>query len=60
MFDRYFTEMRKLSHDDELRYRYLIRGVKLLLEQRKSENSKGLTRWRRCRQSESIQLGTWD
>lgn len=60
MFERYFTEMRKLSHEDELRYRYLIRGVKLLLEQRKSESSKGFPRWRRCRQSESIQPGTWD
>ncbi|WP_433615067.1 hypothetical protein [Paenibacillus cellulositrophicus] len=60
MFERYFTEMRKLSHEDELRYRYLIRGVKLLLEQRKSESSKGFHRWRRCRQSESIQPGPWD
>ncbi|OZB98508.1 hypothetical protein [Paenibacillus sp. XY044] len=60
MLDRYFTEMRKHNHEDELRYRYLIRGVKLLLEQRKSENSKGIQRLRRHRQSDSIQPGTWD
>ncbi|PAF28539.1 hypothetical protein [Paenibacillus sp. 7516] len=36
----YFEEMHKLGHDDELRYRLLIRGVKQLLENQKKERIK--------------------
>ncbi|WP_153976788.1 hypothetical protein [Paenibacillus xylanilyticus] len=36
----YFEEMHKLGHDDELRYRLLIRGVKQLLENQKKEHIK--------------------
>ncbi len=36
----YFEEMHKLGHDDELRYRLLIRGVKQLLENQKKEGIK--------------------
>ncbi|WP_098742201.1 hypothetical protein MKY48_06115 [Paenibacillus sp. FSL W8-0187] len=40
MTDEYFDEMRKYGHEDEMRYRMLMRGVKNLLEQRKREKSK--------------------
>ena len=40
MTDEYFDEMRKFGHEDEMRYRILMRGVKNLLEQRKREKSK--------------------
>ncbi|MFB5675129.1 hypothetical protein ACE3NQ_11680 [Paenibacillus terreus] len=40
MNKNYFEEMHKLGHDDEMRYRLLIRGVKLLLEDRKRERHK--------------------
>lgn len=40
MTDEYFDEMRKFGHEDEMRYRMLMRGVKKLLEQRKREKSK--------------------
>ncbi|MFB5761200.1 hypothetical protein [Paenibacillus medicaginis] len=40
MKKNYFEEMHKLDHDDDMRYRLLIRGVKLLLEERKRERPK--------------------
>lgn len=34
----YFEEMRKFDHEDEMRYRLLNRGVRLILEDRKQRN----------------------
>lgn len=38
MNKNYFEEMRKFSHEDEMRYRLLNRGVRRILEDRKQGN----------------------
>jgi hypothetical protein len=55
----YFEEMHKLGHDDEMRYRLLIQGVKLLLEDRKRERHK-LTRVLDSRKrKKALQAAKW-
>ncbi|MET3938554.1 hypothetical protein ABIC22_001366 [Paenibacillus sp. PvP094] len=54
----YFEEMHKLGHDDELRYRLLIRGVKQLLENQKKERIKR-TRLLNLRKKKEPQAANW-
>lgn len=54
----YFEEMHKLGHDDELRYRLLIRGVKQLLENQKKERIKR-TRLPNLRKKKEPQAANW-
>jgi len=54
----YFEEMHKLGHDDELRYRLLIRGVKQLLEDQKKERIKR-TRLLNIRKKSAPQASHW-
>ncbi|WP_179232752.1 hypothetical protein [Paenibacillus rigui] len=37
MDDTYFKQLRKMSYEDEMRYRLLIRGVKQILVEKKEE-----------------------
>ncbi|WP_336784330.1 hypothetical protein [Paenibacillus illinoisensis] len=54
----YFEEMHKLGHDDELRYRLLIRGVKQLLENQKKERIKR-SRLLHLRKKKEPQAANW-
>ena len=54
----YFEEMHKLGHDDELRYRLLIRGVKQLLENQKKKRIKR-TRLFNLRKEKEPQAANW-
>lgn len=54
----YFEEMHKLGHDDELRYRLLIRGVKQLLENQKKERIKR-SRLLNLRKKKEPQAANW-
>ena len=54
----YFEEMHKLGHDDELRYRLLIRGVKQLLENQKKEGIKRSRLLNLCKKKEP-QAANW-
>ncbi|MFK0526166.1 hypothetical protein ACINKY_28550 [Paenibacillus illinoisensis] len=54
----YFEEMHKLGHDDELRYRLHIRGVKQLLENQKKERIKR-TRLPNLRKKKEPQAANW-
>ncbi|MCG7386471.1 hypothetical protein MH144_28020 [Paenibacillus sp. ACRRY] len=54
----YFEEMHKLGHDDELRYRLLIRGVKQLLENQKMERIKR-SRLLNLRKKKELQAANW-
>lgn len=54
----YFEEMHKLGHDDELRYRLLMRGVKHLLENQKKERIKR-TRLPNLRKKKEPQAANW-
>lgn len=54
----YFEEMHKLGHDDELRYRLLIRGVKQLLENQKREGIKR-SRLLNLRKKKEPQAANW-
>ncbi|GAB1159745.1 hypothetical protein YWY31_57700 [Paenibacillus illinoisensis] len=54
----YFEEMHKLGHDDELRYRLLIRGVKQLLENQKKEGIKR-SRLLNLRKKKEPQAANW-
>ncbi|MGG4127344.1 hypothetical protein ABEW19_03640 [Paenibacillus illinoisensis] len=54
----YFEEMHKLGHDDELRYRLLIRGVKQLLENQKKERIKR-SRLPNLRKKKELQAANW-
>ncbi|WP_418040287.1 hypothetical protein [Paenibacillus xylanilyticus] len=54
----YFEEMHKLGHDDELRYRLLIRGVKQLLENQKKEGIKR-SRLLNLRKKKEPQVANW-
>ncbi|WP_127589826.1 hypothetical protein [Paenibacillus lautus] len=59
MTDEYFDEMRKFGHEDEMRYRMLMRGVKSLLEQRKREKSKLLKVLQHRQRKKDLQVGKW-
>lgn len=54
----YFEEMHKLGHDDELRYRLLIRGVKQLLENQKKDHIKR-SRLLNLRKKKEPQAANW-
>ncbi|MGF9700781.1 MULTISPECIES: hypothetical protein [Paenibacillus] len=54
----YFEEMHKLGHDDELRYRLLIRGVKKLLEDQKKQRVKR-TRLLNIHKKKAPQAANW-
>ncbi|WP_426643594.1 hypothetical protein [Paenibacillus illinoisensis] len=55
----YFDEMHKLGHDDELRYRLLIRGVKQLLENQKKERIKQRSQLLKLRKKKEPQAANW-
>lgn len=59
MTDEYFDEMRKFGHEDEMRYRMLMRGVKNLLEQRKREKSKLFKVLQHCQRKKDLRVGKW-
>ncbi|RXZ82975.1 hypothetical protein EBB07_08690 [Paenibacillaceae bacterium] len=55
----YLKDFRKLSHDDEMRYKLLMWEVKNLLSDKQSEGylKKIMKRWPRKKQR--IKAGTW-
>lgn len=59
MTDEYFDEMRKFGHEDEMRYRMLMRGVKNLLEQRKREKSNLFKVLPHRQRKRDLRLGKW-
>lgn len=59
MTDEYFDEMRKFGHEDEMRYRMLMRGVKNLLEQRKREKSKLFKVLQHRQRKKDLRVGKW-
>ncbi|MGE7825742.1 hypothetical protein [Paenibacillus sp. NPDC093718] len=59
MTDEYFDEMRKFGHEDEMRYRMLMRGVKNLLEQRKREKSKLFKVLQYRQRKKDLRVGKW-
>ncbi|SFE13473.1 hypothetical protein SAMN05216378_2444 [Paenibacillus catalpae] len=42
MDKQFFAEMRKISHEDELRSKLLLHGVKRILEEKQEKRKKGL------------------
>jgi len=59
MTEEYFDEMRKLGHEDDMRYRMLMRGVKNLLEQRKREKSKLFKAIQHRHRKRDLRAGKW-
>ncbi|KOP64794.1 hypothetical protein AMS62_05670 [Bacillus sp. FJAT-18019] len=59
MTEEYFDEMRKLGHEDDMRYRMLMRGVKNLLEQRKREKFKLLKEIQHRHRKKDLRAGKW-
>lgn len=37
MDDKFFSQLQTMSHDDEMRYRVLIRGVKQILDEKQKK-----------------------
>lgn len=58
MTKEYFEEMRKFSHNDEMRYKLLMRGIRQLYEARQKEKS-ALAILHRRKRNRSIQPGKW-
>ncbi|GLX65981.1 hypothetical protein [Paenibacillus glycanilyticus] len=42
MDKQFFAEMRKISHEDELRSKLLLHGVKRILEEKQEKRNRGL------------------
>ncbi|CAM3577722.1 hypothetical protein PALU110988_29615 [Paenibacillus lupini] len=42
MDKQFFAEMRKISHEDELRSKLLLHGVKRILEEKQEKRKRGL------------------
>ncbi|WP_179292112.1 hypothetical protein [Paenibacillus campinasensis] len=58
MTKEYFEEMRKFSHNDDMRYKLLMRGVRQLYEERQKEkNPLGILR--RRKRNRSVRVGKW-
>ncbi|EHB65996.1 hypothetical protein [Paenibacillus lactis] len=59
MNKKYFEEMRKFSHDDEMRYKLLIQGVKRVLEERKQGRRKLTHILDSRKRKKNLQAGKW-
>ncbi|WP_169456475.1 hypothetical protein [Paenibacillus pinihumi] len=57
MNESFFHELHKMSREDELRAKLLIRGVKRILDEKKEE--KGLKKLLRRRRKSSVQPRAW-
>ena len=55
----FFQEMHQLSHEDDLRYRLLIRGVKQMLEERKRGRYNLLRRLEYRKLRKEVQAKKW-
>jgi len=55
----FFQEMHQLSHEDDLRYRLLIRGVKQMLEERKRSRYNLLRRLEYRKLRKEVQAKKW-
>ncbi|WP_440112788.1 hypothetical protein [Paenibacillus sp. QZ-Y1] len=54
-----FEEMHQLSHNDDLRYRLLMRGVKQLLQEQKQNRYNLLEKLKYRKKQRSIQAKEW-
>lgn len=59
MNKNYFEEMHKLSHDDEMRYKLLIQGVKRLSEDRKRGRNKLIQVLKFPQRKKDMQAAKW-
>lgn len=59
MNKNYFEEMRKFSHDDEMRYKLLIQGVKRVLQERKQGRRKLTQILDSRKRNKNLQAGKW-
>ncbi|GKS11777.1 hypothetical protein YDYSY3_27770 [Paenibacillus chitinolyticus] len=59
MNKNFFEEMHKLSHDDEMRYKLLIQGVKRLLEDRKRGRNKLMRVLKFPQRKKDMQAAKW-
>jgi len=54
-----FTEMHRLSHDNDLRYEMLMRGVRILQETKKEQGFIKRMYTRSLRRSKPIKVDAW-
>lgn len=59
MSNTILKEMHQLSHEDDLRYLLLMRGVKQLLEERKRNRNHLIKRIRHLKKVNKIQARKW-
>jgi len=54
-----FTEMHRLSHDNDLRYEMLMRGVRRLLKMKQEQGFVKRAYTRRLRRNKPIKVEAW-